>query len=124
VAIRTGRLTDAASRTAAGLALAVLLVVTVAALATQTAFRDADHRADIAAANSDVVQVKSRIESVTALADELAAAAGVLMPKAGGNPAVAVSGVATRPAPGGVGVLLRDPAHDLFRTPGEAAPPR
>ena len=58
------------------------------------------------------------------LADELAAAAGVLMPKAGGTPAVAVSGVATRPSPGGVGELLRDPAHDLFRDPGEPAPPR
>lgn len=59
-----------------------------------------------------------------ALADELAAAAGVLMPKAGGTPAVAVSGVATRPAPGGVGALLRDPAHDLFRGPGEPGAPR
>ena len=58
------------------------------------------------------------------LADELAAAAGVLMPKPGGTPAVAVSGVATRPSPGGVGELLRDPAHDLFREPGEPAPPR
>jgi hypothetical protein len=30
----------------------------------------------------------------------------------------------TRPSPGGVGALLRDPAHDLFRDPGEPAPPR
>ena len=50
-----------------------------------------------------------------ALADELAAAAGVHMPKAGGTPAVVVSGAPTRAAPGGVAELLRDPAHDLFR---------
>jgi coenzyme F420-0:L-glutamate ligase/coenzyme F420-1:gamma-L-glutamate ligase len=51
-----------------------------------------------------------------ALADELAAAAGLYMGKASGTPAVVASGVATRPAPGGAGTLLRDPAHDLFRT--------
>ena len=50
-----------------------------------------------------------------ALADELAAAAGILMDKAGGFPAILVSGVATEWAPGGVQDLLRDPAHDLFR---------
>ena len=50
-----------------------------------------------------------------ALADELAAAAGVLQGKGAGRPAVVVSGVTTRGAPGGVGELLRDPAHDLFR---------
>ncbi len=50
-----------------------------------------------------------------ALADELAAAAGALQAKGGGLPAVVVSGVSTEPAPGGVGELLRDPAHDLFR---------
>jgi coenzyme F420-0:L-glutamate ligase/coenzyme F420-1:gamma-L-glutamate ligase len=50
-----------------------------------------------------------------ALADELAAAAGVLQAKGGGQPAVVVSGVATQGAPGGVAELLRDPAHDLFR---------
>jgi coenzyme F420-0:L-glutamate ligase / coenzyme F420-1:gamma-L-glutamate ligase len=52
-----------------------------------------------------------------ALADELAAAAGVYQQKASGTPAVAVSGIATVPAPGGAGALLRDPAHDLFREP-------
>ena len=59
-----------------------------------------------------------------ALADELAAASGVLMPKAGGTPAVAVSGVGTHPSPGGVGALLRDPAYDLFRDPGDPGAPR
>jgi coenzyme F420-0:L-glutamate ligase / coenzyme F420-1:gamma-L-glutamate ligase len=51
-----------------------------------------------------------------AIADELAAAAGVYLGKGSGTPAVAVSGVATLPAPGGAGALVRDPAHDLFRT--------
>lgn len=50
-----------------------------------------------------------------ALADELAAAAGMLMPKAGGTPAVVVSGVATSPGVGALAELVRDPAHDLFR---------
>jgi coenzyme F420-0:L-glutamate ligase/coenzyme F420-1:gamma-L-glutamate ligase len=54
-----------------------------------------------------------------ALADELAAAAGMLQGKGAGTPAVVVSGVLTRPAPGGVGALLRDPAHDLFREPAQ-----
>lgn len=51
-----------------------------------------------------------------ALADELAAAAGLHMDKAAGTPVVVASGVDTAPAPGGAGALLRDPAHDLFRT--------
>jgi coenzyme F420-0:L-glutamate ligase / coenzyme F420-1:gamma-L-glutamate ligase len=51
-----------------------------------------------------------------ALADELAAAAGPLMGKAAGTPAVVASGVATIPGPGGAAALVRDPAHDLFRT--------
>jgi coenzyme F420-0:L-glutamate ligase/coenzyme F420-1:gamma-L-glutamate ligase len=51
-----------------------------------------------------------------ALADELAAAAGMHMGKAAGTPAVVVSGVDTPPGPGGAGALVRDPAHDLFRT--------
>jgi coenzyme F420-0:L-glutamate ligase/coenzyme F420-1:gamma-L-glutamate ligase len=50
-----------------------------------------------------------------ALADELAAAAGVLQGKGAGLPAVVISGVATQGAPGDGGELLRDPAHDLFR---------
>lgn len=57
-----------------------------------------------------------------ALADELAAAAGMLMDKAGGLPAVLVRGVATEWGPGSAAEILRDPAHDLFRaTEGGAA---
>jgi len=50
-----------------------------------------------------------------AVADELAAAAGILMDKAAGTPVVVISGVATTPAPGSVQGLLRKPEHDLFR---------
>jgi coenzyme F420-0:L-glutamate ligase / coenzyme F420-1:gamma-L-glutamate ligase len=50
-----------------------------------------------------------------ALADELAAAAGILMGKAAGLPAVVVSGLSTRPAPGGAAALVRAPEQDLFR---------
>lgn len=50
-----------------------------------------------------------------ALADELAAAAGILMEKGGGWPAVVVRGVPTRWAPGDAQELVRDPTHDLFR---------
>ena len=58
-----------------------------------------------------------------ALADELAAAAGVLMPKAGGTPAVVVSGVPTEPAPGALQELVRPPEHDQFRDDPEAVTP-
>lgn len=51
-----------------------------------------------------------------ALADELAAAAGVYLGKDSGTPAVIASGVPTAPAPGGARAMLRDPEHDLFRT--------
>lgn len=54
-----------------------------------------------------------------ALADELAAGAGILMEKAGGVPAVLIGGVTTEWAPGGADELLRNPAHDLFRDPVE-----
>lgn len=50
-----------------------------------------------------------------ALADELAAAGGILMGKGAGTPAVVVQGVEIPPGPGGAGTLVRDPAHDLFR---------
>lgn len=50
-----------------------------------------------------------------ALADELAAAAGVLMGKADGHAVVVVGGVRTDPSPGTVTTLLREPEHDLFR---------
>lgn len=49
------------------------------------------------------------------LADELAAAAGIYMGKDAGMAAVACSGVATTPSPGGVAGLLRAEEHDLFR---------
>ncbi len=55
------------------------------------------------------------VATEVALADELAAASGVLMGKAAGTPVVVISGVPTSPAPGTVGTLLRDPDHDLFR---------
>lgn len=51
-----------------------------------------------------------------ALGDELAAASGILMDKGGGYPVVLVRGVATAPAPGTVGDLVRAEEHDLFRT--------
>ncbi|MFN0089779.1 MAG: coenzyme F420-0:L-glutamate ligase [Acidimicrobiales bacterium] len=51
-----------------------------------------------------------------ALADELAAAAGIYLDKASGTPAVVASGVETPTAPGGAWELVRDPEHDLFRT--------
>jgi coenzyme F420-0:L-glutamate ligase/coenzyme F420-1:gamma-L-glutamate ligase len=52
--------------------------------------------------------------TVLALADQLAAAAGVLMAKAAGRPAIWIEGL----EPTGTGTLrdlLRDPARDLFR---------
>lgn len=49
------------------------------------------------------------------LADELAAAAGILMDKGGGLPAILVRGVATEWAPGSAAELVRNPAYDLFR---------
>ncbi len=58
---------------------------------------------------------RAMVATEQALADELAAAAGILMDKAGGLPAILVRGVHT---PWGVGTaadLIRDPAHDLFR---------
>ncbi len=50
-----------------------------------------------------------------ALADELAAASGVLMGKSAGLPVIVVSGVETDPSPGGSPGWIRNPAHDLFR---------
>ena len=62
------------------------------------------------------------IATEQALADELAAAGGILRDKGGGHPVVVVRGVATTPAPGTVAALVRAPAHDLFRDcEGEAA---
>ncbi len=56
-----------------------------------------------------------------ALGDELAAAAGILMDKAGGLPAVLIRGVATAGASGTATELVRDPAHDLFRDTTEVS---
>jgi coenzyme F420-0:L-glutamate ligase/coenzyme F420-1:gamma-L-glutamate ligase len=57
-----------------------------------------------------------RILQVTAMAtaDQLAAAAGLLMTKDSGVPAVWIEGM-TPSGDGGVRGTLRDPAHDLFR---------
>ncbi|MGH0031002.1 MAG: coenzyme F420-0:L-glutamate ligase [Myxococcota bacterium] len=57
-----------------------------------------------------------RILEVTAMAtvDQLAAAAGLLMPKMSGVPAVWITGIAPA-GEGRVKDLLRDPATDLFR---------
>jgi len=52
--------------------------------------------------------------TATATADQLAAAAGLLMPKDAGVPAVWVHGVSPT-GDGGVAETLRDPATDLFR---------
>ena len=51
-----------------------------------------------------------------ALADELAAAAGMLMGKADGTPAIACRGVDWVPGAGTATDLVRHPAEDLFRT--------
>jgi F420-0:gamma-glutamyl ligase len=53
-----------------------------------------------------------------ALADELAAAAGVLMGKAAGTPAVLVRGACGPPGVGALGELVRPARHDLFRGEG------
>ena len=50
-----------------------------------------------------------------ALADELAAAGGMVMDKGGGFPVAIVSGVETEPAPGGADALVRSAEYDLFR---------
>jgi coenzyme F420-0:L-glutamate ligase/coenzyme F420-1:gamma-L-glutamate ligase len=53
--------------------------------------------------------------TVVAVADELAAAAGLLMEKAAGIPAVLVRGYRYRPSAGGAKALVRNPQDDLFR---------
>jgi coenzyme F420-0:L-glutamate ligase/coenzyme F420-1:gamma-L-glutamate ligase len=52
--------------------------------------------------------------TVMALADQLAAAAGILMEKSAGLPAVWIEGIEPE-GEGGLGPLLRDPSRDLFR---------
>jgi coenzyme F420-0:L-glutamate ligase/coenzyme F420-1:gamma-L-glutamate ligase len=53
--------------------------------------------------------------TVVAVADELAAAAGLIMEKDSGVPAVAVRGYRYRAGRGRAAELVRDPAKDLFR---------
>ena len=53
--------------------------------------------------------------TVIAIADEIAAAAGLLMPKAGATPAVLVRGYQYKPGVGGATALIRPAASDLFR---------
>ncbi len=55
-----------------------------------------------------------------ALGDEIAAAAGMLMGKASDRPAVLVRGLATTSSPGSIHDLVRDPAHDVFRSEVDA----
>ncbi len=58
---------------------------------------------------------RTLVATEQALADELAAAGGMMMDKGGGVPVVIVSGVATDPAPGGADALVRSAEFDLFR---------
>ena len=53
--------------------------------------------------------------TTVALADELAAAAGLAMRKDAGIPVALVEGLDWRAAQGSARRLIRDPAHDLFR---------
>ena len=54
--------------------------------------------------------------TVVALADEVAAASGLVMGKAEGVPAAVVRGVSTDAPPGWAADLVRPPEEDLFRT--------
>jgi coenzyme F420-0:L-glutamate ligase/coenzyme F420-1:gamma-L-glutamate ligase len=53
--------------------------------------------------------------TVIAVADEIAAAAGLLMPKAGAVPAVLIRGYQFKPAEASAKALIRPAASDLFR---------
>jgi coenzyme F420-0:L-glutamate ligase / coenzyme F420-1:gamma-L-glutamate ligase len=53
--------------------------------------------------------------TVIAVADELASAAGLLMPKAGAVPAVLIRGYQFKPAEASAKALIRPAASDLFR---------
>ena len=53
--------------------------------------------------------------TIVAVADELAAAAGLVMGKAAGAPVVLVYGAALERGQGSARELLRPPEHDLFR---------
>ncbi len=53
--------------------------------------------------------------TVAALADELAAAAGLVMQKTAGVPVAVITGIDWTPATGSAGQLIRPPEEDLFR---------
>jgi len=53
--------------------------------------------------------------TILAVADQLAAAAGLLMPKAAGCPVALIRGFEWQPAEGSARSLLRKPEQDLFR---------
>lgn len=53
--------------------------------------------------------------TMVAFADEIAAAAGLVMRKADGVPVALIAGLEWAPAAGSARALLRDAAHDLFR---------
>jgi coenzyme F420-0:L-glutamate ligase / coenzyme F420-1:gamma-L-glutamate ligase len=53
--------------------------------------------------------------TIIAVADQLAAAAGLVMPKASGRPVALIRGFEWQPAEGSAGSLLRKPEQDLFR---------
>ena len=53
--------------------------------------------------------------TIVAVADQLAGAAGLLMPKGGGCPVVLIRGFEWQPAEGSARSLLRKPEQDLFR---------
>ncbi len=53
--------------------------------------------------------------SIIAVADQLAAAAGLVMRKADGCPVALIRGFEWQPAEGSAGPLLRKPEQDLFR---------
>ncbi|MSO44696.1 MAG: coenzyme F420-0:L-glutamate ligase [Thermoleophilia bacterium] len=55
-----------------------------------------------------------------ALGDEIAAAAGMLMGKSSGRPAVLVRGLTTTPSPGSLTSLVRTESQDVFRAPTDA----
>jgi F420-0:gamma-glutamyl ligase len=53
--------------------------------------------------------------SILAVADELAAAAGLAMPKSGGVPVVLITGFEWKQSESSARGLLRAPERDLFR---------
>ncbi|MGB6944624.1 MAG: coenzyme F420-0:L-glutamate ligase, partial [Bryobacteraceae bacterium] len=53
--------------------------------------------------------------SIIAVADQLAAAAGLVMRKADGCPVALIRGLEWQPAEGSARLLLRKPEQDLFR---------